>query len=133
MFELVFYIGVFLFSILAMLIVVAHFSKPPKYKTSQKETQIDTEGLISFGTIMVFLDSPDTTYEDLRNAAREFFENYEALNFNNSQKKAFIYALSKHPNAKSGLILSCLNKLKTLNPDMQRELDKISNYGLNQR
>ncbi len=133
MFELVFYASLFLFSILAMLIIVAQFSKPPKYKAFQKEIEIDNDGLISFGTIMVFLDSPDTPYVDLQNAGREFFENYEALNFNKSQKKTFIYALSKHPNAKSALILSCLNKLKMLNPDMQRELDRISNLGLNQR
>lgn len=125
--ELLWYLGLFFIVLLLCLIVVAKFSKPPKEKPKETKQTID------FEIIMITLESRDSSDTDLRVAINEFFANYDSMELNNAQKKTLIFALSQHPKAKSDLILSTLNRLIALNEDLQSDLDKAMQRGLNRR
>ncbi|GAD19154.1 hypothetical protein [Helicobacter fennelliae] len=128
MFDLIFYLALFLVVIIACVVIVAKFSKPPK---PQIKTQDNT--IISFETLMVPLDSPDSTYQDLQKAVGDLFRFYDMLHLNIAQKQHFLFALSRHKNVKSDLVLSTLNQLQELNPSLKKQLEGSVKRGLDRR
>lgn len=127
--ELLFYLSLFLFVIGACVIVVARFTKAAPKKKAQEED----DGLVTFETIMVPLEFPESSYMQLQKAVDLLFKHYHELNLTTTQKRFFLYQLSKHPRVKADLVLFVLNDLSARNPDIAKELESSVKRGLDRR
>ncbi|RDU55718.1 hypothetical protein [Helicobacter sp. MIT 01-3238] len=132
MFELVASLSLFVFVIVSALIIVAKVSKKTPVVIRSGD-DFSYEEVITYETIMVTIESEDSTFIDLQDAVKEMFSYYDVLNLSKTQKRLFLFALSKHPNVKSPLVLSALNEMSKRNPDMAKDLDLSVRRGLDRR
>ncbi len=112
----------------ACVIVVAKFTKAAPKKKAQED-----DGLVTFETIMVPLEFPDSSYMQLQKAVDLLLKHYHELNLTTTQKRFFLYQLSKHPHIKADLVLFVLNDLSEKNPDIAKELESSVKRGLDRR
>lgn len=101
---------------------------------SPKETRtINHQEVTTLEDIMRILDSPKTNNTKLTRAVNLFFENYEKLDLSDYRKKCFLSAIVIHPNTSTELIIHTEERLRKLNPDLERELNKTLNHALDSR
>lgn len=126
--ELLFYLSLFIFVILACVIVVARFSKPAPIKDSSNEYEI-----INFETILLPLEFASSSNEQLTQTVAKLFAHYDELEMTTTQKRFFLYSLSKHPNVQADLVLQALDDMSEKNPTIAKELEASVKKGLDRR
>lgn len=82
---------------------------------------------------MKILDSPKTDNHKLLQAVNLFFEYYDTLELSDYRKKSFLFAIVIHPKTSTELIIHTEQKLRALNPELERELNKTLNRALDSR
>ena len=80
--ELLFYLSLFIFVILACIIVVARFSKPAPARDSSDEYEI-----INFETMLLPLEFSSSSNDQLAQAVAKMFEHYDELAMTTTQKR----------------------------------------------
>lgn len=126
--ELLFYLSLFIFVILACIIVVARFTKPAPTRAAEDEDEI-----ITFETLLLPLEFSSSNNDQLEQAVRRLFRYYDELDMTTTQKRFFLYALSKHPNVRAELVLEALDEMCNLNPSIAKELEASVKRGLDRR
>lgn len=126
--ELLFYLSLFIFVILACIIVVARFTKPAPTRDAEDEDEI-----ITFETLLLPLEFSSSNNDQLEQAVRRLFRYYDELDMTTTQKRFFLYALSKHPNVRAELVLEALDEMSNLNPSIAKELEASVKRGLDRR
>lgn len=126
--ELLFYLSLFIFVILACIIVVARFTKPAPTRAAEDEDEI-----ITFETLLLPLEFASSNNDQLEQAVRRLFRYYDELDMTTTQKRFFLYALSKHPNVRAELVLEALDEMSNLNPSIAKELEASVKRGLDRR
>ncbi|WP_299326445.1 hypothetical protein [uncultured Helicobacter sp.] len=126
--ELLFYLSLFIFVILACIIVVARFTKPAPTRAAEDEDEI-----ITFETLLLPLEFSSSNNDQLEQAVRRLFRYYDELDMTTTQKRFFLYALSKHPNVRAELVLEALDEMSNLNPSIAKELEASVKRGLDRR
>lgn len=126
--ELLFYLSLFIFVILACIIVVARFSKSAPVRDSSDEYEI-----INFETMLLPLEFSSSSNDQLAQAVAKMFEHYDELAMTTTQKRFFLYCLSKHPNVQADLVLQTLDDMSNLNPSIAKELEASVKKGLDRR
>ena len=82
---------------------------------------------------MKILDNPKSDIAKLRRAVDIFFERYDELELSDYRKKSFLFAITIHKNTSTELIISTEERLRDLNPELERELNKTLNRALDAR
>lgn len=88
---------------------------------------------VTIEEIMRILDSPKSDIQKLSKAAELFFDHYDKLDLSDYRKKSFLFAITVHKHTSTELIIKTEERLRELNPDLERELNKTLNRALDAR
>ncbi|WP_394995270.1 hypothetical protein [uncultured Helicobacter sp.] len=127
-FILVSFFFTFLFGVIVLLYLFG--PTPKKVPQTQEETPSPHDRLKS---IMAVLDDPRSDTKTLQRACNEFFEHYDEMELSDYKKKSFLFAIVVHKHTTHELILNADTLLRKLNPQLERELTKTLNRGLDMR
>lgn len=116
-----------LFVLLVALWLFGPAPKKPEYQSNEEEYKVTIE------EIMKILDSPKSNILKLTKAVDMFFEHYDELDLSDYRKKSFLFAITVHKNTSTELIIHTEERLRELNPDLERELNKTLNRALDAR
>lgn len=122
----------FFFTFLFGVIVLLYLFGP----TPKRVVETDTEEALPqerIKMIMDILDNPKSDAKALQKASDEFFEHYDEMELSDYKKKAFLFAIVVHKHATHDLILNADTSLRKLNPELEHELTKTLNRGLDMR
>lgn len=113
-----------------LLISILYLFGPSPKKDSQKD---NAQEVITIEFIMKILNSSKSDNYKLSQAVDLFFEYYDTLELTDYRKKSFLFAVVIHPNTSTELVIHTEEKLRELNPELQRELNKTLNRALDAR
>ncbi|WP_295701773.1 hypothetical protein [uncultured Helicobacter sp.] len=122
-------ISIFCVAVLALVVALWFFGPAPK----KPEPSIEVEMQTNIEDIMKVLDNPKSDLIQLRKAAESFFTYYNDLQLSDYRKKAFLFAVTVHRNTSTELIINAEERLKELNPDLTRDLNKTLSRALDAR
>ncbi|CAM3348639.1 hypothetical protein [Helicobacter labetoulli] len=121
-------VSIFCVALFVLLVALWLFGPAPK-KVELKEQ----EQKVSIEEIMKILDSPKSNILKLTKAVDMFFEHYDELDLSDYRKKNFLFAITVHRNTSTELIIHTEERLRELNPDLERDLNKTLNRALDAR
>lgn len=123
----------FFFTFLFGVIVLLYLFGPTPKKSLKLEEEESHKPQDRIKTIMEVLDNPKSSAKDLQKASDEFFSHYDEMELSDYKKKAFLFAIVVHKHATHELILNADAALRKLNPELEYELTKTLNRGLDMR
>lgn len=123
-------VSVFCVALFVLISALYLFGPTPK---KPETSQIEHRPKVTIEEIMKILDSPKSDLEALRKAADMFFGHYDELELSDYRKKSFLFAIAVHRNTSTELIIRTEERLRQLNPDLERELNKTLNRALDAR
>lgn len=121
-------VSIFCVALFVLLVALWLFGPAPK-KVELKEQ----EQKVSIEEIMKILDSPKSNILKLTKAVDMFFEHYDELDLSDYRKKNFLFTITVHRNTSTELIIHTEERLRELNPDLERDLNKTLNRALDAR
>lgn len=125
-FMLVSVLCVALFVLISALYLFGPTPKKPPSSTPEEEK-------VTIEDIMRILDNQKNDITKITKAVDMFFTHYDKLELSDYRKKSFLFAVVVHKNTSTELIISTEERLRELNPDLERELTKTLNRGLDAR
>ena len=123
-------VSIFCVAIFVLVTMLWLFGPTPKRLLMSKQEEVEN---VSIEDIMKVLDNPKSTLTKLTETADTFFEHYDKLELSDYRKKSFLFAITIHSNTSTELILKTEKRLRELNPDLTRELNKTLNRALDAR
>lgn len=121
------------FLVVVLLFIFALFKFVLSNKPKDREYEIDFQSAFGMETVMMVLDSTQSSLEDLQQAMDKLFEDYDRISPSKQQIKNVLIALSLHKNAEKDIIMNTQEKFEERNPDLKHELERAVMKGLNAR
>ncbi|RDU72394.1 hypothetical protein CQA66_04855 [Helicobacter aurati] len=120
------------FVIVVVLFIFALF-KFVLSKPKEKEFHIDVEDTFGIETVMMVLDSSQSSLEDIQKAIDRLFEDYDRIEPDKQKIKNILIALSLHKNAQKDIIIATQKRFQDRHPELEIELEKAVKKGLDNR
>ncbi len=121
------------FAVVVALFIFALFKFVLSNKPKTREYDIDINSAFSAETVMMVLDSSQSTLEDLQEVIDKLFAEYDNLDLNKSQIKNILIALSLHRNAQKDIIIETQKKFQEKYPELEMEFERSVKKGLDAR
>lgn len=121
------------FIVVIILFVFALFKFVLSNKPKKKEFDIDMQNSFSIETVMMVLDSSQSSLDDLQQAIDKLFEEYEQIEPNKLQVKNILIALALHKNAQKNIIIETQKRFEEKHPELQGEFERAVKKGLDAR
>ena len=102
-------------------------------KPKEKEFEIDIQNSFGIETVMMVLDSKQSTLEDLQDAMDRLFTDYERLDPDKQKIKNILIGLALHKNAEKEIIISTQKRFQEKHPELEIELERAVKKGLDNR
>lgn len=102
-------------------------------KPKNKEMNIDVENSFEIDTVMMVLDSSQSSLDDIKQVIDRMFDEYERLDPDKQKIKNILIALSLHVNAEKDIIINTQKRFQDKHPELEIELEKAVKKGLDNR
>ncbi len=121
------------FVVVVVLFIFALFKFVLSNKPKSRDYDIDMSGGFGVESVMMVLDSSQSTLEDLQETMDKLFAEYDSLELNKLQIKNILIALSLHKNAQKDIIIETQKKFREKHPELEMELERSVKKGLDAR
>ncbi|RDU65260.1 hypothetical protein CQA53_06700 [Helicobacter didelphidarum] len=121
------------FVVVVVLFIFALFKFVLSNKPKAKEFSIDIENSFGLESIMMVLDSSQSSLQDLQDAMDKLFEEYDKLDINKQKIKSILLALCQHKNTEKNIILDTQKKFQEKHPELAMEFERAVKRGLDAR
>ncbi|WP_258865002.1 hypothetical protein [Helicobacter sp. MIT 14-3879] len=121
------------FVVVVVLFIFALFKFVLSNKPKEREFDIDIQNSFGIETVMMVLDSSQSTLEDLQEVIDKLFEDYNRLEPDKQKIKNILIALSLHKNAQKDIIIETQKRFQEKHPELEIELEKAVKKGLDNR